>query len=135
MPIVPRAVVQCVRRRRKDRVLHVRLNAFEMAAIEQAAAATGLSISAFTRSLALEGAGVLPFLTDEDRTVLAALVFEVRSLGVNLNQMSRRLNASGVISAVDFSIKLTAVQELLMAVRLELQAHRIRGIDRRRGTV
>ncbi len=77
---------------RKTRVVHARFSAMEMAKIEQAAQAAELTVSAFMRSLILEGAGVRPFFTEEDRVILSALLADLRAVGVNLNQLARAAN-------------------------------------------
>lgn len=48
-----------------------------------------MSVSAFLRSLLLEGAGVRPILTAEDRLIIAALLEDMRMIGINLNQVAR----------------------------------------------
>jgi hypothetical protein len=48
--------------KRKDRVAHVRFSPAEFNALEAAASAAGMTVSAFVRSLSMEGAGVRPFL-------------------------------------------------------------------------
>ena len=81
---------------RKDKVVHVRFSSDELCAVEQAADDAGMTLSAFLRSLSLDGAGVRPLFSDEDRAVLALLCREIRAIGVNLNQLARAVNAGGV---------------------------------------
>ncbi|ULJ75919.1 plasmid mobilization protein [Rhizobium gallicum] len=116
---------------RKDRVVHARFSASELAAIDSAAEAAGLTVSAFMRSLTLEGAGVRPFLTDDDRAVFEMLISDMRSVGVNLNQLARSANASGRLSEADVAIELSEVQRLVAAVVLELRSFAARGARRR----
>ena len=71
---------------KKDRTVHVRVTADEHAAIEKAAEDAGMTVSSFFRSLLLEGAGVRPMLTGDDRLVMAALLEDMRMIGINLNQ-------------------------------------------------
>src|ERR1700761_3892557 len=79
---------------RRDRVVHVRFSAADSAAIERAASAADLTVSAFMRSLVLEGAGVRPFFTEEDHVILKWLRDDIRVVGINLDQIARRLNGS-----------------------------------------
>ncbi|RVP75493.1 plasmid mobilization protein, partial [Sinorhizobium meliloti] len=78
---------------KKDRTLHARVTADEHAAIERAAEGAGMTVSSFFRSLNLEGAGVRPMLTGDDRLVMAALLEDMRMIGINLNQVARALNS------------------------------------------
>jgi hypothetical protein len=77
---------------RKTRVVHARFSASEIALIEKAAMEAELTVSAFMRSLTLEGAGVKPFFTEADRAILGLLLSDVRALGVNLNRIGRAAN-------------------------------------------
>lgn len=78
--------------KRKDRVAHVRFSPAEFEALEMAASAAGMTVSAFVRSLSMEGAGVRPFLTEGDRAVLGLLADGMRAIGGNLNQIARAIN-------------------------------------------
>lgn len=118
---------------RKDRVVHARFGASELAAVDGAADAAGLSLSAFIRSLALEGAGVRPFLTDEDRAVIDMLAGEMLAIAADLNQLARSVNRAGRVSASDVSGTVVEVQRLAVAVVLELRRFAMRGAHRRRG--
>jgi hypothetical protein len=118
--------------RRKDRVVHVRFSALERAALDAAAEAAGLTISAFIRSLSLEGAGVEPFLTDEDRKVFLFLSSEMRSLYIDLNQISLKAAASGQVEAKKIHSVMIDVQRLVAALIIELQAFGGRSARRRR---
>lgn len=51
-----------------------------------------MTVSAFVRSLSMEGAGVRPFLADGDRAVLNLLADGMRAVGGNLNQIARAIN-------------------------------------------
>ena len=65
-------------KQRKGRLINVRVSDAEYSAIEEAAKSAGMSVSAFFRSLLLEGAGVRPILTAEDRLIMAALLEDMR---------------------------------------------------------
>lgn len=118
---------------RKERVVHARFSASELAAIERAAEAAGLTVSAFMRSLTLEGAGVQPFLTDDDRAVFEMLISDMRSVGVNLNQLARTVNRGGRFVGGELADELGEVQRLVAAIVLEIRGFAVRGARRRRG--
>ncbi|OWV96891.1 mobilization protein [Rhizobium sp. R693] len=73
----------------KAHVVHARFTASELAAVHNAAEQAELTVSAFMRSLTLEGAGVQPFLTAEDRAIFEFLHRDLRTIGVNLNSLAR----------------------------------------------
>lgn len=118
---------------RKDKVVRTRLSADEYAAIEEAAQAAGMTVSAFLRSLLLEGAGVQPLLSDQDRTVMDLLADEMRAVGTNLNQMTRALNGGGSIRPSDLETNIGEVQIVVAAVLSELRTLARRAGQRRRG--
>lgn len=82
--------------KRRNKVAHFRLSPAEFDALEAAAGAAGLTISAFIRSLSLEGAGVRPFLGAGDRAVLDLLADGMRAIGANLNKIARAINTGRV---------------------------------------
>jgi hypothetical protein len=77
-------------------VAHIRFTPTEFDALEAAARGAGMTVSAFVRSLSVEGAGVRPFLGEGDRAVLALLADGMRAIGGNLNQIARAINTGGV---------------------------------------
>jgi hypothetical protein len=85
------------------------------------------------RSLTLEGAGVSPFLTDDDRAVFEMLISDMRSVGVNLNQLTRSANASSRLSDAELAVELVEVRRLVAAVVLELHSFAARAARRRQG--
>jgi len=93
--------------KRKDRVAHIRFSPIEFDALETAAAAAGMTVSAFVRSLAMDGAGVRPFLAEGDCAVLALLAEGMRAIGGNLNQVARAINTG----------RAPAEQELLGSIK------------------
>ena len=117
---------------RKERVVHARFSASELAAIDRAAEAAGLTVSAFMRSLTLEGAGVLPFFTDEDRSTLELLLSDMRAVGVNLNQLTRMGHRGGRLNRDEVAFLLADVQALVAAIIVELRTFAARGSQRRR---
>ncbi|MCJ9748937.1 plasmid mobilization relaxosome protein MobC [Neorhizobium sp. SHOUNA12B] len=118
---------------RKSRVVHARFGATEIRMIEEAAKAAGLTVSAFVRSLTLEGAGVRPFLTDADRAVFGLLLSEVRAVGVNLNQLARTANRRASSFAEETRFVADDVHRVLAAVLLELKSYAERGARLRSG--
>jgi hypothetical protein len=118
---------------RKDKIVHARFSAAEFVAIEQAAVAADMTVSGFMRSLALEGAGVYPFFTDDDRAVLAILHRDLRAIGTNLNQMARTANRGQIPSPDRFRETSGELRTLIAAVMLELRSHCERGRRRRVG--
>lgn len=127
-------VVEAVAERgRKDRLINVRVTEAEHQAIEEAAKAAGMSVSAFFRSLLLEGAGVRPILTSEERLIMAALLEDMRMIGINLNQVARALNAGKGVHPSELDINLGNVQRIQAAVMLELRSLSRRAGHERRG--
>lgn len=118
---------------RKDKVVRMRLSADELVAIENAASAADMTMSAFLRSLLLEGAGVRPLLAEDDRTVMGFLADEMRAVGTNLNQMARALNSGGAVRPADLDANIAEVQVVVAAVLSELRTLAKRGGHRRRG--
>lgn len=76
--------------------MHIRFSASEFDALEKAAKAAGVSLSAFVRSLSLEGAGVRPCFGEMDRAVLALLAESLWAIGKNLNQITRAINRGSI---------------------------------------
>lgn len=91
-------------KQRKERLINVRVSDAEHSAIEEAARSAGMSVSAFFRSLLLEGAGVRPILTAEDRLIMAALLEDMRMIGISSGFGDRRY-AYSVETRNDGSLK------------------------------
>ena len=120
---------------RRQRVVHARFTVSEFASLEHAAGSAEMTVSAFLRSLAMEGAGVRPFFSDDDRLVLEVLISDVRALGINLNQIARSVNGGMHPSGSELPDLLSDIQRLLAAVLLEMRRFAGRGRSRRRGGV
>ena len=118
---------------RKDKVVRMRLSADELASIEKAASAADMTVSAFLRSLLLEGAGVQPLLAGEDRVVMGFLADEMRGVGANLNQLARAMNSDRAIQPADLEANVGEVQVVVAAVLAELRMLAKRAGNRRRG--
>jgi len=70
----------------------VRVTAAELAHVQEQAARAGLSLTDYCRRVVLRH-HVAPAITDTDEAALA----DLNRIGVNLNQLARRANASGKI--------------------------------------
>jgi hypothetical protein len=119
----------------KSEVVRVRVSGSELQQIEAAAEAADLTISSFIRSLSLEGAGVRPFLSYEDRMVFAALAKEFRAVGVNLNQIARAINAKREVHPDEVLMALANVLTMMGVVGFEVRELAKRGPSRRREAV
>ncbi|KQZ60496.1 mobilization protein [Rhizobium sp. Root149] len=122
-------------KQRKGRLINARVSDAEHSAIEEAAKSAGMSVSAFFRSLLLEGAGVRPILTVEDRLIMGALLEDMRMIGINLNQVARSLNADKAVHPSELDINLGNVQRIQAAVMSELRTLSRRAGHERRGEV
>lgn len=89
--------------KRKEKVSHIRFSPAEFEALEAAASEAGMTVSAFVRSLSMEGAGVRPFLGDGDRAMLGLLADGMRAIGGNLNQIARAINTGMVPTEGDIA--------------------------------
>ncbi|WP_087002941.1 plasmid mobilization protein [Rhizobium sullae] len=118
---------------KKERTVHARITADEYAALEEAAKAADMTVSGFFRSLTLEGAGVRPIMTKDDRLVMAMLLEDMRMIGVNLNQVARALNSGRGVDPSELDINLANVQRVQAAVMTELRALTKRAGHQRRG--
>ena len=118
---------------RKDRVAHIRFSPTDFDALEAAAASAGVTISAFVRSLAMEGAGVRPFLADGDRAVLDLLADGMRAIGRNLNQIARAINTGKVPADSDVAGSIEDAHGVATALASELAELTRRAAARRRG--
>lgn len=118
---------------KKERTVHARITADEYAALEEAAKAADMTVSGFFRSLTLEGAGVRPIMTKDDRLIMAMLLEDMRAIGVNLNQVARALNSGRGVHPGELDINLANVQRVQAAVMTELRALSKRAGHQRRG--
>ena len=74
------------------RLASPRLTHAEALFIQENAARAGLSVAEYSRRV-LNRSKVTPAITDVDEAALA----ELARIGVNLNQMAKRINAGGII--------------------------------------
>lgn len=119
--------------KRKDKVAHIRFSATDFDALDAAASAAGLTVSAFVRSLAMEGAGVRPFLGEGDRAVLGLLADGMRAIGSNLNQIARAINSGDVPAANDMTGSIKDAHGVATTLAGELAAMTRRAAASRRG--
>lgn len=119
--------------KRKNRVAHIRFSPAEFDALEAAAGAAGMTISAFVRSLSMEGAGVQPFLGEADRAVLGLLADGMRAIGGNLNQIARAINTGKMAADGDLKCSIRDAHGVATALVAELGEMTRRSAAIRRG--
>ncbi|MRX36900.1 plasmid mobilization relaxosome protein MobC (plasmid) [Aminobacter sp. MDW-2] len=119
--------------KRKEKVAHIRFSPAEFEALEAAASAAGMTVSAFVRSLSMEGAGVRPFLGEEDRALLALLADGMRAIGGNLNQIVRAINTGKVPAEADVAGSIKDAYSVATALASELAHMTRRASTARRG--
>jgi len=95
----------------RDQRVSFRLTLQEMLAVRERAARAGQSLSDYARAAALGAAarpnGRLPFAMEP------ASFHQIRRLGVNLNQIARRLNAQDLPAPQELSPLLADIQSAL----------------------
>ncbi|WP_337109050.1 plasmid mobilization protein [Mesorhizobium salmacidum] len=122
------------RPRRRDRVAHIRFACDELAVVKSAANGAGMSVSAFIRTLACEGAGIRPFLNDADRAILQLLAADLRAVGNGLNQAVRALNTGRLRTVSDIAASADDARAISLTVAAELsQMTKRAGTARRLG--
>jgi len=119
--------------KRKEKVAHIRFSPAEFDALEAAASAAGMTVSAFVRSLSMEGAGVRPFLGEADRLVLDLLSDGMRAIGGNLNQIARALNTGKLPTEADVAGSVKDAHGAATALAAELAEMTRRSAATRRG--
>jgi hypothetical protein len=119
--------------KRKEKVVHIRFSPTEYDALEAAASAAGMTVSAFVRSLSMEGAGVRPFLGEVDRLVLGLLADGMRAIGGNLNQIARAINTGTVPTEGDLTGSIKDAHSVATTLASELAQMTRRSAATRRG--
>ncbi|UCI10688.1 plasmid mobilization protein [Mesorhizobium sp. B1-1-8] len=117
----------------KHKVVRTRMSGEEHAAVAAAANAAGMTVSAFLRSLALEGAGVRPFLSETDRAILQLLARDLVDIGKNLSHAVRALNAGGSDVGLHLAASVDDARAVAMTVAGELAQMTKRAGAARRG--
>lgn len=107
---------------RREKVAHIRYSEAEFQAVVRAAEAAGMPVSAFLRSLSLEGAGVRPFFDQTDRAILALLGHDIHTVGNALNQLARVLNAGRAVDRAHLSCAIDDARAVALTVAAELDA-------------
>ena len=118
---------------RRMKVAHIRLSEDEFAAVEAAATKASMSISAFLRSLSLEGAGAQPFLNRADRAIIQLLGQDIRAIGNNLNQLARTLKAGRSVDGSHLAAAIDDARAVANTVAAELSIMTKRAAAARRG--
>lgn len=118
---------------RRVKVAHIRFSEGEFSAVEAAAARAGLSVSAFVRSLSLEGAGERPFLSPADRAIIQLLARDMRAVGNNLNQVARVLNTGRPVGGSDLVAAVNDARAIATTVTAELAVMTKNAAAARRG--
>ena len=103
-------------KRKRDVQLNFRVSAAELAAIEDKMAALGIfNREAYLRKMALDG-----YAVKLDLPELKELLSLLRRSSNNLNQLARRVNATGRIYEADIADLTRRQEELLEGVRAVL---------------
>ena len=103
-------------KRKRDVQLNFRVSAAELAAIEDKMAALGIfNREAYLRKMALDG-----YAVKLDLPELKELLSLLRRSSSNLNQLARRVNATGRIYEADIADLTRRPEELLEGVRAVL---------------
>lgn len=116
------------------KTVKIRLSDAELASVKAAAGEAGMTVSAFVRSLSLEGAGVRPIFNDSDRAALSILYENMRKIGVNLNQVTRAINSGRAVHPEEVLIALRNVELIATGVAVELRNSARRAGNARRET-
>ncbi|TPJ13760.1 plasmid mobilization relaxosome protein MobC [Mesorhizobium sp. B2-7-3] len=119
---------------RRERVAHIRFAPDELAVMKSAANGAGMSVSAFIRTLACEGAGIRPFLNDADRAILQLLAADLSAVANGLNQAVRALNTGRLSTVSDIAAAADDARAISLTVAAELsQMTKRAGAARRSG--
>lgn len=105
----------------KPQTIHSRVSADEYDAIDDAAKAVDMTMSAFFKAVLLQGAGVKPIFNAEDRALLSLMLEDMRMIGVNLNQVARALNSGKSVSDSEIRMVVGDVQKMQVGVLSELR--------------
>ncbi|MFN7102091.1 MAG: plasmid mobilization protein [Pseudorhizobium sp.] len=119
----------------KSKVVHMRLDPAEFTRTETAARDAGMTVSAFIRSLTLEGAGVCPFFTEEDHLLLGAIMIDLKSVRASLQLLLRSEPRAEGLRPVDEQAVIEDVQRVVAALCFEIGFFARQAIHRRRGAL
>ena len=102
---------------RRDTTIGVRVRAAELEQLRAAADRRGEHLVEFIRSAALEAAGQRPRAGLQDRRDRQAVRLELHAVGVNLNQVTRRLHVLGTATDDQAAATLGALEALIGPMR------------------
>lgn len=105
----------------KPQTIHSRVSADEYDAIDDAAKAADMTMSAFFKAVLLQGAGLKPIFNAEDRALLSLMLEDMRMIGVNLNQVARALNSGKSVSDSEIRMVVGDVQKMQVGILSELR--------------
>lgn len=100
--------------------LKIRISDSDLADIDQLAKKTGEKRSAFCREILRQATGKTVFLSQEDKAIFALLHEDMRKIGINVNQIARRLNAGKTVHPTEVIIALKNVLTVFDNLSLEL---------------
>ncbi|MFN7027467.1 MAG: plasmid mobilization protein [Pseudorhizobium sp.] len=119
-------------RMRKSRVIHFRMDPAEWVRVEAAARDAGMTVSAFMRSLTLEGAGVDPFFTEEDQLLWHEIMTDLKSVRASLHLILRSQSNAGDGRTAQEQAVIEDVQRVVAALCVEISFFAHRAVRRRR---
>lgn len=107
--------------------LKIRISNSDLADIDQLAKKTGKKRSEYCREILKQATGKAIFLSREDKAIFALLHEDMRKIGINVNQIARRLNAGKTVHPTEVTITLKNVLvafENLSTELVELKSRR-----------
>lgn len=119
---------------KKTTSLKLRINPDDLVEIDNAAKKYGLKRSTFCREILRDAIGKSLFLSDEDKAIFSLLHEDLRMIGINVNQITRRLNSGKAVHPSEIEMVLKNVLLAQENVSAEILALKIkRGGDIRIG--
>jgi hypothetical protein len=119
-------------RMQKSKVVHLRMDPAEWVRVEAAARDAGMTVSAFMRSLTLEGAGVDPFFAEEDRWLWHEIMTDLKSVRGSLHLLLRSRSDAEAGRTVQEQAAIEDVQRVVAALCAEISFFAQRAVRRRR---
>ena len=116
----------------KSKVVHVRLDPAERTRVETAARDAGMTLSAFMRSLTLEGAGVCPFSAEVDHLLLRELLADLKSVRAGLQLLLRSEPRGDAGRPAYEQAVMEDTQRVVAALCVEISFFEKRAVQRRR---
>lgn len=102
----------------RNAFMRLRFTARERLAVETAAAAAGMNLSDYARTVLLREKGQTRAATKaKTRMTDPGVEIQLRRIGVNLNQIAHRLNAQDLPAPAELTPLLTEIRSLLAPVR------------------